>query len=72
VERWLAPAGLKPDVVRAWEVSCNRDQFFAGMPTWVSSVSEFMGAMTLDAGDRHNPLVLLKELARPEDFVVFK
>lgn len=72
VEKWLAPAGLRPDVVRAWEKGKTASEFFAGMPDWLHDVTEFLGTATMASGERQNPFVQLEELARPEDFVVIK
>lgn len=72
VEDRLAPAGLYPDAVFAWEIAHNETEFFLGMPDGLRRVTTFLGAVVMDDGSVQNPLVQLRRAARPDDFVVFK
>ena len=76
--RWLhdvyRAAGLRFTDILAWEPNAaHSNGFWNEMPPEVVAVTRFynVGADSA-AGSRHNPLVLLRELAQPGDYVVFK
>ena len=73
VEKMLAPLGLRPDIVVAWEASRTANVFFQGMPDWLRKVTTFNGRpANVNPGHADNPIERLRATARPEDFVVFK
>lgn len=72
VEDRLLEVGLLPDAVLAWEKASDAKTFFTGMPAWLSNVTQFLGAITMEDGAEQNPLVQLRRVARPDDFVLFK
>ena len=73
VEDRLVPLKLPPDLVMAWEPSCSASDFFSGMPDWLQAITVFANrSIVATLGHVDNPLVQLKALARPEDFVIFK
>ena len=72
MEERLIPIGLQPDAVFVWEIAHNATEFFRGMPDWLSRVTHFLGAMSMDDASEQNPLVQLRHAARHADFVIFK
>ena len=75
---WLYPRyaneGLELTDLYAWELRPKAgNEFFAGMPLALSAATHFYNfGVDMSREDAANPLAVLKRVARPEDYVIFK